>query len=248
MARREIGSIVARYRFEHLGKKSLIHVVRWHKAGSVWAMDYTQPPAPIDGVFSNILAVRDLASGKQLLSLPTEDQSSETTCRALEALFREHGAPLVLKSDNGPSFVSVDLAICLRPWAVHLLLSPIRCPSYNGACEAGIGGLKTRAHHVAARNGRAGHWSCEDVETARLLGNSVPRGPARLTADERWSNRTPIRPTDRALLADAIALYCSHGDDDRIATRKAMEDLGLISFRRRRIALPINPAFRAKNS
>jgi len=38
----------------------------WSRPGSVWAIDHTEPPAPIDGSFPYILSVRDLASGMEL--------------------------------------------------------------------------------------------------------------------------------------------------------------------------------------
>src|SRR3990172_13252124 len=52
---------------------------------------------------------------------------------------------------------------------VASLFSPPCTPGYNGACEAGIGSLKTHAHHHAARHGRPREGACDDVETARLL-------------------------------------------------------------------------------
>ncbi len=46
------------------------HRLLWHRPGTVWAMDYAEPPLPIDGVYRALLSVRDLASGKQLAWLP----------------------------------------------------------------------------------------------------------------------------------------------------------------------------------
>ena len=45
--------------------------------GTVWAVDFAQAPQPIDGVYPYLLAVRDLASSKQLLWLPVEHADSE---------------------------------------------------------------------------------------------------------------------------------------------------------------------------
>jgi hypothetical protein len=33
----------------------------------VWAIDFAEPPQPIDGSYTRLLAVRDLGSGYQLL-------------------------------------------------------------------------------------------------------------------------------------------------------------------------------------
>jgi hypothetical protein len=132
-------------------------------------MDYTEPPGAVDGVYGSILVVRDLSSGMQLMALPVEAATAEETTAALEALFRAYGAPLVLKSDNGSAFTAEGVERFLEACEVYHLLSPPRLPSYNGACEAGIGSLKTRAHHESARNDRPGEWTCDDVEAARII-------------------------------------------------------------------------------
>ena len=151
-----------------------LHQLQWHRPGSVWAIDFTQPPAPIDGLYSSILVVRDLASGYQLLALPTTDQTAKTACDALLPLFRKFGPPILLKSDNG-CFRAHEMRRFLQQWNVCPLLSPPRTPQYNGAVEAGIGSINTRTHHIAAQHGRPGEWTCDDVEAARLLARSHMR-------------------------------------------------------------------------
>ncbi len=42
--------------------------------------------------------------GSPLLWLPTYSETGQEVCRALEALFKQHGAPMVLKMDNGSGF------------------------------------------------------------------------------------------------------------------------------------------------
>jgi hypothetical protein len=91
----------------------------------------------------------EVARGHILQTLPTLSKSAETTAAALEALFKQHGPPLVLKADN--SFYAEVLSQLLKRHSVIPLLSPPGCPSYNGACEAGIGGLQTAIHIEAAR-------------------------------------------------------------------------------------------------
>ena len=75
-------------------------MLHWHRPMAVWAMDHADPPRPIEGRWPHILAVRDLASGCQLGWLPVLDETAETTIAALQWLFLEHSAPLVLKSDK----------------------------------------------------------------------------------------------------------------------------------------------------
>ena len=166
-------------------------LLRWLAPGTVWAMDFSEAPTPIEGRYRYLLSVRDLASGMQLVALPCHDTTEATAAAALEAAFRAHGAPLVLKTDNGSAFTAGAFRTLLEAYGVTALYSPPRWPRYNGACEAGIGGLKTRAHHLSAWAGRPGEWTCEDVERARCYGNEFgrPFGRSRPVPAGVWSGR-----------------------------------------------------------
>src|SRR4029077_15745790 len=111
MARNELTEILHCYRqvwrFQH---RRAPHVLRWLRPGTVWAMDFAEPPRPIDGRFDYLLAVRDLASGRQLLWRPVEAENAEVVIRELTPLFMSHGAPWVLKTDNGSAFIADPLA------------------------------------------------------------------------------------------------------------------------------------------
>lgn len=89
-------------------------VLHWTTPGSVWAMDFTETPAPIDGLYPYLLAVRDLASGAQLLAWPLRTATAPEAIRALDSLVARHGAPLVLKTDNGSPFCAADTQDFLR--------------------------------------------------------------------------------------------------------------------------------------
>jgi len=65
----------------------LVHTLRWTRPGTVWATDFTTPPALIDGVYPRLLLVRDLASGRQLLGLPCPGESAGLVVAALRFLF-----------------------------------------------------------------------------------------------------------------------------------------------------------------
>ena len=152
MPRREIQDLLRRFRrVWRRRRRRLLHILHWRRPGTVWAIDFAEPPLSVDGRFDRLLAVRDLASGMQLLWLPVADETARTAIAGLEALFRQHGAPLVLKSDNGSAFIAGAFAKFLVRWRVWHLRSPPECPEYNGACEAGIGSMKTRTYHEAAR-------------------------------------------------------------------------------------------------
>ena len=263
VARRELEDLQHRYRDAHLKKsRVLVHALRWQRICAVWAMDYTEPPCAVDGIYRSILVVRDLASGMQLLALPVAAATAQETFAALHTLFREHGVPLVVKSDNGSAFTAEGVEGFLEVRDVYHLLSPPRLPSYNGACEAGIGSLKTRAHHESARNDRPGEWTCDDVDAARLMANetSRPGGIHAPTPNERWRIRLLLTPAEREKFQETVEAFraevrkelgCLPGIDPGSATRAAVDRRaitralvahGILKLRRRRITLPISIA------
>jgi hypothetical protein len=139
-------------------------------------------------------------------------------------------------------------------------------PRYNGASEAGIGAPKVRAYWEAARDGRAGHWTSDDVEAARLQANETPRpnGHASLNPETLWKNRSPITHQDRSEFGRTVELcrpeafqrYELAAQEEltvrerdavyRFAVSRVLGAHGLLAITRRRISLPITPVFRAK--
>jgi hypothetical protein len=223
--RSELEHMLARYRHLHLRRnKVLLHVLRWTKPGTVWAMDFAKPARPVDGIYPYVFVVRDLASGNMLLSLPVLSREITHVVAALSALFAQYTPPLVLKSDNEFDTWSAlealkrhgfkpeegaalqELAKLLEKHGVIPLLSPSYYPEYNAAIEAGIGSFKTRAHHEAARHGHPDQWNCDDVEAARLQANELARpwGHDQDTPDIAWAERQPINQLQRAAFAAAL--------------------------------------------
>lgn len=125
----------------------------------------------------------------------------------MQALFKQYGAPLVLKSDSGSAFIAGASAALLAAWGVWPLFSPPRTPRYNGSCEAGIGSMKTRTHHQAARGNHAGDWTCADAEAARQQANETgrPWGSRGPTPAEVWAVRQPVAAAERTAFAAAVA-------------------------------------------
>jgi hypothetical protein len=69
MPRAELEDLLRRYRRVWRRRYHYApRILRWQTPSAVWAMDYSQAPAPIDGSHPHLLAVRDLASGQQLLA------------------------------------------------------------------------------------------------------------------------------------------------------------------------------------
>jgi transposase InsO family protein len=206
LARREVADLLRRYRRVWKRKRRLLtRALHWTRPGAVWAIDFAVPPAPLEGRYCRLLAVRDLASGYQLAWLPVADESARTVSDTLQALFRAHGAPLVLKSDNGSAFAAAEIEPLLASWGVCALFSPPHTPRYNGSCEAGIGSMKVRTHHQAAAAGRPGEWTCDDAEAARLQANQTARpwGVRRPTPGEIWGARQAVQDQERVAFAAA---------------------------------------------
>jgi len=168
--------------------------LKWTTAGRVWSMDWTEPEAMIDGRYKTVLMVRDLGSGEILMTLPAEAQSAALAEKAVENLFIYFGAPLVMKSDNGPEFIEENFERMLVEYGVTHLLSPAYHPQYNGSVEAGNGSFKTHAFYEAMRHGRVGHWTCDDVYAGRMIANetSRPWGFGGPSPDRKWAERTVI--------------------------------------------------------
>jgi hypothetical protein len=206
--------------------------------------------------------VRDLASGRNLLWLPVRDATATTACNAIDELVAEHGAPLVLKSDNGSAFVAEKFVKLLAEYGVKNLFSPPRTPQYNGSVEAGIGSLTCRTNQNATRHGHPGYWTWDDVEAARLEANATsrPRGTRGPSCDELWASRTRITTEQRERFQVAVEeklkedVTCSSQGTakassncdapvnrvtQRSAVSSALVEQGYLHYLRKRIPLPI---------
>lgn len=256
--RAELEDLLRRYRrVWRKRNERVVHVLHWQRPGAVWAMDFAFAPAPIDGIYPYLFAVRDLASGQQLLWQPVLDTSSTVVREALSVLFIVQGAPLVLKSDNGPAFRSETVERLLDLWEVCSLFSPPGVPAYNGSCEAGIGSLKKRTVGVAQAH--PGPWTSVDVEAARQQANRIARpwgahGPVR---EQLWNQRQPLTGAERSAFRRTVACLqqeerraegipeegiLDHYDQaslDRKAIGRALVAHDLLLFTRRRIPSPI---------
>lgn len=257
MPRSEVEQVILRYRWDlSMGKPVPAGDLHWLLPGSVWAMDFTRAPYPVDGLWRVVFSVRDVASGAQLVWQPVAGESAQAIVPVLGNRFETCGAPLVVKSDLGSAFSSGDCQRFLEDHGVKLLFSPPRTPRYNGSAEVGIRWQKLRTETAAAEAGRPGHWRSEDLERAMSRTNAyAPRGgQSRL---ERWEARTPIPETLRDAFLETVAAeeprvraereYPPEGPlgragqrlVERTAIRRALVAHGLLAIRRRFIPKPI---------
>jgi transposase InsO family protein len=246
-----LGSFRDHWRREH---RRAIYELEWNRSGAIWAMDFTHPPRLIDGVFPAILNVVDLASRQQLCWVPVKHEDAATLEDALGDLLQEHGAPLVIKSDNGPAFRAEASKEMLSHWRVFPLFSPPYRASYNGVCERANRTMKLITRHVAERAGRGGWWHSQDLEEARLIANQTRRlwGASGPNPNQKWDARN--RPSlderqnmwqeierHRAQLREAseigpqaILSHYAQAEIDRDAASPVLAELGYYHVRRRR--------------
>lgn len=179
----------------------------WTTPGTVWAMDFTVPESLIDGKFVRVLVVRDLASGYTLLALPCMGEDSDTVLSGLQSLFELHGAPLVIKCDNGSAFAETRVQALLAEKNVLQLFSPPYYPRYNGSCERGIGELKNRTKYLAELNLRPQAWSSSDLQNAVHIANEIirPWGWRKPTHADVWNARKSVTDEQRKNLAELRA-------------------------------------------
>lgn len=267
LARAELTDLVQRYRrVLYVRRRDNMRRLCWRVPGRVWAMDFAEPSElgatwslpPIDDEFPYLLAVRDLASGYQLAWLPMRQATSQATRAVLRMLFEQHGAPLVLKADNGPPFRADETKSLLQEADVRFLFSPPYWPAYNGAIEAAIASLKRRTEQQAAQQGRAGRWAWVHVEAARAQANAAqPRRLHGLTPAEVWAGRTRVTDLERVRFGLAVEresyLACNqmnlaqerHLDHwqssavERKAIERALVEHDYLLFRRRRLPLSV---------
>jgi hypothetical protein len=170
---------------------------RWTTPGTVWATDVWKPPAPIDGQFRRVLDVRDLATGFMVASEPLERATADAVGGVLDRLYRQFGAPLVCKTDNGSEFTGEGAWEVHHYHGVEQLLSPVELPSYNGACEAGHGSIRYRAELLARRDGRPGDWSLNHLDGARDWANDLVEARRPIPASARFDARPAIGQQQR---------------------------------------------------
>jgi transposase InsO family protein len=267
VARAELADLLARYRLVcrlrggHYGR-----VLHWQTPGAVWAADFTEPSShglagslpPIAGCYPYVLAVRDLASGFMLAWQPLPALTEEVTRDALRLLFALHGAPLILKMDNGSAFRAAAFQEFLESAGVIPLYSPPSCPMYNGAIEAAIGSLKKRTEEQARARRRSGTWDVADLEAAQEAANaSHPRRLNGRTPTSVWQARTPVGSIARVVFEltvqrerfqfrdelgidqEEVLDHWRRSAVDRRAIQRALVEHGHLLFTRRRIPLTI---------
>ncbi|MGD0251553.1 MAG: hypothetical protein ABSC01_02530 [Verrucomicrobiota bacterium] len=135
LSRRSLGALMQDYRRDQLHAMKHIH---WLWAGLAWSCDATE----YDDAGSLIVPVQDLASRYRFRPLVTNQLNGRQIAAHLESLFRQHGAPLFLKRDNGSPFNCQPVDEVMARFGVLPLNNPPHFPRYNGAQEKSIRDFK----------------------------------------------------------------------------------------------------------
>lgn len=119
--------------------------ISWSKPAAVWAMD----PGQQDGRQWNL--VSDLASRFRFDLFAAAMLPARAIAGQLAELFARHGAPLVLKRDNGSNLAGEEVDELLDAHGVIALNSPPYYPAYNGAIEYAQRELKARVGQLTSQ-------------------------------------------------------------------------------------------------
>ena len=135
LSRRQFQALVQEQRRD---QRHTMKRIDWLWAGLAWSCDATEYGP--DG--TPIVPVQDLASRYRFAPLVLDHLDGAQIAAHLERLFRQQGAPLFLKRDNGSPFNHHLVDEVLARFGVLPLNNPPHFPRYNGAMEKGIRDFK----------------------------------------------------------------------------------------------------------
>jgi hypothetical protein len=143
ISRRDFQTLVADVRAECLRRKQEeARQIDWLAPGHVWSMDDAEIRDSA-GRRVHLHVVHDLGSRYTLCVLGDDALADgPTIARNLVRLFKQYGAPLFFKRDNGGNLNHAEVNKVLAAYGVIPLNSPAHYPPYNGAMEHKQGEIK----------------------------------------------------------------------------------------------------------
>ena len=166
ISRRDFQQLVQEERDHRLNAMPRIY---WLRPGTAWSIDAT---AYADHI---LVPLVDLASRYRFEPLVSSEQNGEQIAGFLDTAFRQHGAPLFLKRDNGSPLNCASVDAVLAQHKVLPLNSPPYYPPYNGAIEKSIGDFKRRLAAKMASSTQAPLLSATVEATAHELNHQRRR-------------------------------------------------------------------------
>ena len=177
ISRRELAILIATVRraLAQQHQAALCHIT-WQVPGLVWSLDDTELARSPHQVL-RLHQVQELASRYKFRPWVGERILGETVAEHLEQLFRQHGAPLVLKRDNGGNLNQHAVDVVLARYLVVPLNSPRQYPPYNGGMERAVREVKAP---LRAKLRASGPLPAAEVQYwAELLAHDLNHRPRR---------------------------------------------------------------------
>jgi transposase InsO family protein len=206
--------------------------LRWLLPGAVWAIDGTWLDVPVDARGRRALVVVELHSKKVLCldSVPGERGGAAVAC--LKRLIAKHGAPLVLKADNGSAFRSKAVAELCRQHGITLLHSPVRRPRFNGTCEVSGRWAKRRAQAAAQLRGSTDRLTQADHDCAVTFRGEMARVDDAMRARFRdiVAEQLAVVIAEQGLAGDADLSDHVRRSLERVAVQQALTRCHILSI------------------
>jgi transposase InsO family protein len=208
----------------------------WRVPGAVWAIDGTWLDWPVPPLGRRALLVVELNSRRTLCLRSVPGERAADVEQLLEELFARHGAPLVLKLDNGSAFVSRRLARFCRRYGVTLLHSPVRQPRWNGACEVSARWAKVRAYAAWRARGGLGALTQADLDAAVTFVGSMPHidDATRERFLDVVAEQLVIASAQRGLVLARVSRDHVRRSLARVAVRRALQLCHILTIEGRR--------------
>ncbi len=225
-------------------RRRLWRSLRWLLPGAVWAIDGTWLDQPVAPFGRRALVVVELHSGKVLDLRAVPGERAAAAEQVLARLIAEHGAPLVLKLDNGSAFIARRFARFCQRHGITLLHSPVRRPRYNGACEVHGRWAKRDAQAAAEARGAAGDLCQADLDCAITFTGTMPRvSPLlRLRFLEVVAQQLAIVAAERGLALHSTILDHVHRSLARVAVQRALQLCHILTIEGRAYRQCLSPS------
>lgn len=208
--------------------------LQWVVPGAVWAIDGTWFDQPVGDNGRRALVVVELHSRRTLCFDSVRGERARAVIACLRRLIAAHGAPLVLKADNGSAFIATCLARFCRRHGITLMHSPVRRPRWNGTCEVSGRWAKRRA--VAAARLRGASTLCQtDLDAAVTFTGTMPRVDDALR--QRFldfvAEQLAVVVKERGLVIDYLTKDHVRRSLGRVAARRALQLCHILTIRGR---------------
>lgn len=226
ISRRAFREEVRRRRLEeHRMRAAAMRRIEWRVPGAVWSLDDTGSKRR-----GYVHQVQDLASRYKFPPpAGNEMPHGEEVAGNLERLFERHGAPLVIKRDNGGNLNHGAVDALLDRYLVIPLNSPPYWPGYNGGIERAQRELaeETRLMEGQGSATDLGHGQHARLSVERLNHRRRPCLGGRTSCEVFCTGREGMRKYNRRRRREAMeaieALFLKELDQVRRMSRRTVD-------------------------